>query len=162
MSCRILLVLPHLCPLAHKALSCRILFSVGENVHLSLMPQYSQQLFAATLLQSMWPFITFHLSGLQRAESYSRACAFAVNRRLDEWVPLSRFESLEKYCIDTYHNGLHSAAGLDLVNSGDRKITRNQKRKHDAINHVQTVLCMHHSCRQKLLALNCFLNTILL
>jgi len=61
------------------------------------------------------------------------------NRRLDEWVPLSRFESLEKCCIDTYHNGLHSASGLDFVEGGDRKITRNQKRKHDAINHVQTV-----------------------
>jgi len=67
-------------------------------------------------------------------------CVCAGNRRLDEWVPQSRFESLEKYGIDTYHNGLHSAVGLDLVEGGDRKITRNQKRKHDAINHVQTVL----------------------
>ena len=61
------------------------------------------------------------------------------NRRLDEWVPLGRFESLEKYGVDTYHSGLHSTVGLDLVHGGDRKITRNQKRKHDAINHVQMV-----------------------
>ena len=64
---------------------------------------------------------------------------YAGNRRLDEWVPSSRFESLEKCCVDTYHNGLHLPVGLDLMNSGDRKVTRNQKRKHDAINHVQTV-----------------------
>ena len=70
----------------------------------------------------------------------SLEAACAGNRRLDEWVPASRFESLEKYCVDTYNNGLHSAAGLDLINSGDRKVTRNQKRKHDAINHVQTVM----------------------
>lgn len=65
--------------------------------------------------------------------------AFAGNRRLDEWVSLSRFESLDKYGVDTYYNGLPSAVGLDLVHGGDRKITRNQKRKHDAINHVQMV-----------------------
>lgn len=77
--------------------------------------------------------------GPNSRHSFKLVCA--GNRRLDEWVPLSRFESLEHYGIDTYHGGLHSAVGLDLVNSGDRKITRNQKRKHDAINHVQTVLC---------------------
>jgi len=66
-------------------------------------------------------------------------CVCVGNRRLDEWVPLGRFESLEKYGVDTYHSGLHSTVGLDLVHGGDRKITRNQKRKHDAINHVQMV-----------------------
>jgi len=87
--------------------------------------------------------------------SYELVCA--GNRRLDEWVPLSRFESLEPYCVDTYHNGLHSAAGLDLMSSGDRKITRNQKRKHDAINHVQTVCAVQ--CLSSSLNLKCFLNT---
>jgi len=77
----------------------------------------------------------------------------AGNRRLDEWVLLSRFESLDKYCVDTYHNGLHSAVGADLVVGGDRKITRNQKRKHDAINHVQTVLRVLY-CQLYVLAAN--------
>ena len=50
-----------------------------------------------------------------------------LNRRLDEWVTLDR--------IDHIKNGNH------IINNDEqpeRKLTRNQKRKHDEINHVQT------------------------
>lgn len=33
----------------------------------------------------------------------------------------------------------------DLLNQSDRKITRNQKRRHDEINHVQMVKCINYS-----------------
>ena len=52
------------------------------------------------------------------------------NRRLDEWVMGDRI----------VNDGLGVADKEDANNmsdSGDRKITRNQKRKHDEINHVQ-------------------------
>jgi len=66
-------------------------------------------------------------------------CCPQGNRRLDEWVTIDRFESLEKitnvksHCADPISNG------VELTDGGDRKITRNQKRKHDAINHIQKV-----------------------
>jgi len=53
------------------------------------------------------------------------------NRRLDEWVPRDRIGVNSNYdCIEQGENG------LDLAEN-DRKITRNQKRIHDEINHVQ-------------------------
>ncbi|CAG2231114.1 KAT8 [Mytilus edulis] len=56
------------------------------------------------------------------------------NRRLDEWVTMTRFDlnnKLEDHCkIKDV-----SITMTDLTD--DRKITRNQKRKHDEINHVQ-------------------------
>jgi len=33
---------------------------------------------------------------------------------------------------------------LDLLNQSDRKITRNQKRRHDEINHVPMVNIIHY------------------
>jgi len=50
------------------------------------------------------------------------------NRRLDEWVLRDR--------IMASYDGMEAENGHDLGDS-DRKITRNQKRKHDEINHVQ-------------------------
>ena len=35
------------------------------------------------------------------------------------------------------YDGLEAENGHDLMGDSDRKITRNQKRKHDEINHVQ-------------------------
>lgn len=62
---------------------------------------------------------------------------FTVNRRLDEWVTMTRFDlnnKLEDHCkIKDV-----SITMTDLTD--DRKITRNQKRKHDEINHVQKVI----------------------
>jgi len=51
------------------------------------------------------------------------------NRRLDEWVLKDR--------IMLGYDGLEAENGHDLMGDSDRKITRNQKRKHDEINHVQ-------------------------
>jgi len=34
---------------------------------------------------------------------------------------------------------------LDLLNQSDRKITRNQKRRHDEINHVPMVKIIHYN-----------------
>ncbi|XP_054707919.1 histone acetyltransferase KAT8-like [Uloborus diversus] len=55
------------------------------------------------------------------------------NRRLDEWVYSDRFDftSSNKDNGKNIHNAAHR------VDQPDRKITRNQKRKHDEINHVQ-------------------------
>eukprot|EP00096_Caligus_rogercresseyi_P013964 TRINITY_DN6526_c0_g1_i1.p1 TRINITY_DN6526_c0_g1~~TRINITY_DN6526_c0_g1_i1.p1 ORF type:complete len:428 (-),score=133.27 TRINITY_DN6526_c0_g1_i1:441-1724(-) len=48
------------------------------------------------------------------------------NRRLDEWVPRSRIRSSND-----------SEINQESLEGNERKITRNQKRKHDEINHVQ-------------------------
>jgi len=53
------------------------------------------------------------------------------NRRLDEWVHRDRI------MVNSNYDGLEQGEnGHDLAET-DRKITRNQKRKHDEINHVQ-------------------------
>jgi len=53
------------------------------------------------------------------------------NRRLDEWVQRDRI------MVNSNYDGLEQGEnGHDLAET-DRKITRNQKRKHDEINHVQ-------------------------
>lgn len=55
---------------------------------------------------------------------------------MDEWVSLSR--------IDVARGPVEEGAkgpgyGLDSLNGRERKLTRNLKRKHDEINHVQKV-----------------------
>ena len=52
------------------------------------------------------------------------------NRRLDEWVTGDRI-------VNDGIGVADSAEVNNVADSGDRKITRNQKRKHDEINHVQ-------------------------
>lgn len=59
------------------------------------------------------------------------------NRRLDEWITIDRFESLKKIIDTSRSDALRSS--MEPVDGPDRKITRNQKRKHDEINHVQRV-----------------------
>ncbi|KAG8185553.1 hypothetical protein JTE90_017558 [Oedothorax gibbosus] len=54
------------------------------------------------------------------------------NRRLDEWVDSDRFDF--SYSNQDSIKNSHIATHRDQP---DRKITRNQKRKHDEINHVQ-------------------------
>ena len=69
---------------------------------------------------------------------------FLVNRRLDEWLDISRLDNLAPAVkepaattkVTTSNTSL--PADITLENS-DRKLTRNQKRKHDEINHVQKV-----------------------
>ena len=68
-------------------------------------------------------------------------CLTSVNRRMDEWVTLSRV-AVQK---GAQKDSPKETVGFPEM-SGDgpeRKLTRNQKRKHDEINHVQKVcMCM--------------------
>ncbi|ESO86415.1 hypothetical protein LOTGIDRAFT_195151, partial [Lottia gigantea] len=60
------------------------------------------------------------------------------NRRLDEWVELDRFDLHSKIeDQQTTKEKDLSISLTDLSDGTDRKITRNQKRKHDEINHIQ-------------------------
>lgn len=62
------------------------------------------------------------------------------NRRLDEWVPRDRIMSSRFDMSDrSWKNGDRNQSIDILSDSTDRKITRNQKRRHDEINHVQKV-----------------------
>lgn len=63
------------------------------------------------------------------------------NRRLDEWVPRDRIMSSRFDMTDrTWKTGDRNSGTDLLADSSDRKITRNQKRRHDEINHIQKVL----------------------
>ena len=57
------------------------------------------------------------------------------NRRLDEWVRRERIRPLDEDVGDGNQDNTESVLAPEMNN--DRKITRNQKRKHDEINHVQ-------------------------
>ncbi|CAG9761810.1 unnamed protein product [Ceutorhynchus assimilis] len=68
------------------------------------------------------------------------------NRRLDEWVPRGRIMSSQFNLTDgqkapdlkTWKERPVGPVITDLLSdSSDRKITRNQKRRHDEINHIQ-------------------------
>lgn len=58
------------------------------------------------------------------------------NRRMDEWVPEARIDT-RRPVEKERKNSEGAQMILDLGDRSDRKITRNQKRKHDEINHVQ-------------------------
>lgn len=58
------------------------------------------------------------------------------NRRLDEWVPRDRIMNSRFDMSDTQWKNSDRNA-VDLLDQSDRKITRNQKRRHDEINHIQ-------------------------
>ncbi|KAF7697696.1 hypothetical protein HF521_004206 [Silurus meridionalis] len=68
-----------------------------------------------------------------REEFYVHYVGF--NRRLDEWVGKSRL-ALTKTVKDAVRKSVEEGGG-ELGDQPERKITRNQKRKHDEINHVQ-------------------------
>lgn len=57
---------------------------------------------------------------------------------MDEWVEIDRFDLTHKIEAPTV-NQEPAMVVTDLIDGTDRKITRNQKRKHDEINHVQKV-----------------------
>ncbi|XP_017293801.1 histone acetyltransferase KAT8 isoform X2 [Kryptolebias marmoratus] len=69
-----------------------------------------------------------------REEFYVHYVGF--NRRLDEWVGKSRL-ALTKTVKDAVRKSTEIGGVGDLGDQPERKITRNQKRKHDEINHVQ-------------------------
>lgn len=54
------------------------------------------------------------------------------NRRLDEWVTIDRFS----FTSAPKENNKSSPGSTNRSDQPDRKITRNQKRKHDEINHA--------------------------
>ncbi len=61
------------------------------------------------------------------------------NRRLDEWIKsdrIKRQEDLQNEVVTVNTEDSLGLGGTDGSNN-ERKITRNQKRKHDEINHVQ-------------------------
>lgn len=59
------------------------------------------------------------------------------NRRLDEWVQRDRIMSSRFHMSDQqWKNNEKNSSDL-LSDQTDRKITRNQKRRHDEINHIQ-------------------------
>ena len=60
-----------------------------------------------------------------------------VNRRLDEWVTTERIDKKQKVEASTTNQESAPVITELADGSSDRKITRNQKRKHDEINHVQ-------------------------
>ncbi|KAF4527617.1 hypothetical protein B566_EDAN015420 [Ephemera danica] len=61
------------------------------------------------------------------------------NRRLDEWVPRGRIMDSRFNLSDQqqWKQNERVTTGDVLADQSDRKITRNQKRKHDEINHIQ-------------------------
>lgn len=77
------------------------------------------------------------VEGGRQSVSPSR-CVLTVNRRLDEWVDKNRL-ALTKTVKDAVQKNSEKYLS-ELAEQPERKITRNQKRKHDEINHVQKVL----------------------
>ena len=59
----------------------------------------------------------------------------SVDRRMDEWVPLNRIDMTR--VVKEGEKG--KEYGLDSVSCPGRRVTRNMKRKHDDINHIQKV-----------------------
>ena len=75
----------------------------------------------------MFAALLFHFSELEYYVHYE-----GLNRRLDEWVRSDRIKRQDD------SNGVSTGHDGDILGGADdRKITRNQKRKHDEINHVQ-------------------------
>lgn len=60
-----------------------------------------------------------------------------TNQNFNFRIMNSRFDISEKTWKQKDLN-----KSTDLLSQSDRKITRNQKRKHDEINHVQMVNCI--------------------
>ncbi|KAH9492734.1 K(lysine) acetyltransferase [Bulinus truncatus] len=59
------------------------------------------------------------------------------DRRLDEWVDIDRLDLSSKLEDPQSKGGELTISLTDFTDGTDRKITRNQKRKHDEINHIQ-------------------------
>ncbi|UXI21816.1 ras-related GTP-binding protein A [Sarcoptes scabiei] len=58
------------------------------------------------------------------------------NRRMDEWVAFSAIDFNQK-CVINSNESKDSFADVSVSDPNVKKLTRNQKRKHDEINHVQ-------------------------
>uniref|UniRef100_A0A8D8PPP4 Histone acetyltransferase n=1 Tax=Cacopsylla melanoneura TaxID=428564 RepID=A0A8D8PPP4_9HEMI len=64
------------------------------------------------------------------------------NRRLDEWVQKHRIMN-SRFDMTEQHWKNKENQAVDLLDQSERKITRNQKRRHDEINHVQKSECTY-------------------
>ena len=71
----------------------------------------------------------------QTLYNYSYALFCIVNRRMDEWVGSERI-ALEEGPIEEAPKEDNL---LDSLNGRERTVTRNIKRRHDEINHIQKV-----------------------
>lgn len=86
------------------------------------------------------------LGGRKRWQVSPSWSILTVNRRLDEWVDKNRL-ALTKTVKDAVQKNSEKYLS-ELAEQPERKITRNQKRKHDEINHVQKVLALPSSRAQ--------------
>lgn len=98
---------------------------IGEHY---LVKRSDNTLHAAEIIQSRQ-----NESGLQ--EFYVHYEGF--DRRLDEWIDPDRLDLTSKFEDPQSKSGDLTISLADFTDGTDRKITRNQKRKHDEINHVQ-------------------------
>ena len=67
--------------------------------------------------------------------TYTYILFFLVNRRMDEWVSIDRINMSQGIIED----GNKDDPMLESLNGRERKVTRNLKRRHDEINHIQKV-----------------------
>ncbi|KAK3792344.1 hypothetical protein RRG08_046653 [Elysia crispata] len=98
---------------------------IGEHY---LVKRSDNTLHAAEIIQSRQ-----NESGTQ--EFYVHYEGF--DRRLDEWIDPDRLDLTSKFEDPQSKTGDLTISLADFTDGTDRKITRNQKRKHDEINHVQ-------------------------
>jgi len=63
----------------------------------------------------------------------------SFNRRLDEWVPRDRIMS-SKFAVQTEVKTPVAKEPISQASQAEKKLTRNQKRKHDEINHVEKAI----------------------
>ncbi len=72
-----------------------------------------------------------------------RVCTYVyiVNRRMDEWIPVCRVD-VKRGVVDETPKEKDT---MLEINGRERKVTRNLKRKHDEINHIQKV-CTWCTC----------------
>ena len=80
------------------------------------------------------PFI-YSLNGVLIHVSIIKLSVLLVNRRMDEWVNVDRIDLAEGAIEDTPKED----SLLDTLNGRERTVTRNIKRRHDEINHIQKV-----------------------
>ncbi|RMX53652.1 hypothetical protein pdam_00000362 [Pocillopora damicornis] len=83
--------------------------------------------------QQWHPAEIIHIRPVDEGKSEYYVHYHGFNRRLDEWVPMERVDLQQK---DVHMHVPIVEEKID-IEGPERKLTRNQKRKHDEINHVQ-------------------------
>lgn len=85
--------------------------------------------------QQWHPAEIIHIRSAEGGKSEYYVHYHGFNRRLDEWVPMERVDLQQKDETQRVHIPIIEEK-VD-IDGPERKLTRNQKRKHDEINHVQ-------------------------